>query len=146
MLLNDFRLREIKKYRWCKSSSFDLTFLKISWSVFKTKSLYTVMYSSMEILLRFTSNLWRLYNIALNLKVYIFIVHDNIKIQSLQAGRKPISEYLSPEAKTVIEYDCMPNYANILVASIVDMAENRIIKSFGIKKGIELNNNSICAN
>ena len=41
--------------------------------------------------------------------------------------------------KTVIEYDiCMPTYANILAASIIDMDENRVVKSFGIKKGIEL--------
>ena len=40
--------------------------------------------------------------------------------------------------KTVIEYDCMPTYANILAASIIDMGENRVVKSFGIKKGIEL--------
>ena len=52
--------------------------------------------------------------------------------------QEPISEYLSPETKTVIEYDCMPTFANILAASIIDMDENRVIKSFGIKKGIEL--------
>ena len=52
--------------------------------------------------------------------------------------QRPISEYLSPETKTVIEYDCMPTFANILAASIIDMDENRVIKSFGIKKGIEL--------
>ena len=40
--------------------------------------------------------------------------------------------------KTVIEYECMPTYANILAASIIDMDENRVVKSFGIKKGIEL--------
>ena len=51
---------------------------------------------------------------------------------------RPISEYLSPNMKTVIEYDCMPTYANILAASIIDMDENRVVKSFGIKKGIEL--------
>ena len=49
-----------------------------------------------------------------------------------------ISEYLSPETKTLVEYDCMPSLANILVASIVDMDENRVVKSFGIKKGIDL--------
>ena len=42
--------------------------------------------------------------------------------------------------KTVIEYDCMPTFANILVATIVDMDDNRVIKSFAIKKGIELEN------
>ena len=68
------------------------------------------------------------------------MVHHYIKIHSLQASRRPISEYLSPKAKTLIEYDCMPTFANILAASIVDMDENRIIKSFGIKKGIELDN------
>ena len=40
----------------------------------------------------------------------------------------------------MIEYDCMPTYANILVATIVDMDDNRVIKSFAIKKGIELEN------
>ena len=44
--------------------------------------------------------------------------------------------------QTVIEYDCMPTYANILAASIVDMDDNRVIKSFGIKKGMELDLNS----
>ena len=52
--------------------------------------------------------------------------------------QRPISEYLSPETKTVIEYDCMPTFANILAASIIDMDKNRIVESFGIKKGIEL--------
>ena len=32
----------------------------------------------------------------------------------------------------------MPTFANILIATIVDMDDNRVIKSFGIKKGIEL--------
>ena len=32
----------------------------------------------------------------------------------------------------------MPNFANILVATIVDMDDNHVIKSFAIKKGIEL--------
>ena len=41
--------------------------------------------------------------------------------------------------KTIIEYDCIPTYANILAASIIDMDENRVVKSFGIKKGIEIN-------
>ena len=31
----------------------------------------------------------------------------------------------------------MPTFANILVATIVDMDDNHIIKSFAIKKGIE---------
>ena len=53
--------------------------------------------------------------------------------------QRPISEYLSPEMKTIIEYDCIPTYANILAASIIDMDENRVVKSFGIKKGIEIN-------
>ena len=44
--------------------------------------------------------------------------------------------------KTIIEYDCIPTYANILAASIIDMDENRVVKSFGIKKGIEINLNS----
>ena len=34
----------------------------------------------------------------------------------------------------------MPNFANILLAWIVDMDDNRVIKSFAIKKGIELEN------
>ena len=68
------------------------------------------------------------------------VIYDHIKILSRQTNRQPISEYLSPNAKTVIEYDCMPTFANILAASIVNMDENRIIKSFGIKKGIELDN------
>ena len=38
----------------------------------------------------------------------------------------------------MIEYDCMPTFANILVATIVDMDDNRVIKSFAIKKGTEL--------
>ena len=64
------------------------------------------------------------------------------QLQSRQINSRPISEYLSPEMKTVIEYDCMPTYANILAASIVDMDDNRVIKSFGIKKGMKLKSNS----
>ena len=60
------------------------------------------------------------------------------KLHSPQGNRRPISEYLLPESKTIIEYDCMPTFANILAASIIDMDENLIVKSFGIKKGIEL--------
>ena len=52
---------------------------------------------------------------------------------------RPISEYLEPGTKTEIEYDCMPSFANILVASITDLDKNRIVESFGITKGIELN-------
>ena len=59
------------------------------------------------------------------------------KLHSAQGNRRPISEYLLPESKTIIEYDCMPTFANILAASIIDMDENLIVKSFGIKKGIE---------
>ena len=40
--------------------------------------------------------------------------------------------------KTYISYDCIPTFSNILVASIVDIDENQVVKSFGIKKGIEL--------
>ena len=57
---------------------------------------------------------------------------------SRQTSERPVSEYLSPQVKTVIEYDCMPTFANILVATIVDMDDNRVIKSFAIKKGTEL--------
>ena len=53
---------------------------------------------------------------------------------------RPISEYLTPGTNTEIEYDCMPSFANILAASITDMDKNRIVESFGIKKGIELAN------
>ena len=60
------------------------------------------------------------------------------KLHSPQGSRRPISEYLLPESKTIVEYDCMPTFANILAASIIDMDENLIVKSFGIKKGIEL--------
>ena len=60
-----------------------------------------------------------------------------IKLQSHHPSRRPISEFLAPETKTVIEYDCMPTVANILAASIADMNENRIVKSFGIQKGFE---------
>ena len=56
---------------------------------------------------------------------------------SRQTSERPVSEYLSPQTKSVIEYDCMPTFANILVATIVDMDDNHIIKSFAIKKGIE---------
>ena len=60
------------------------------------------------------------------------------KIISRQTSVRPVSEYLTPGTKTEIEYDCMPSFANILVASITDLDKNRIIESFGIKKGIEL--------
>ena len=65
-------------------------------------------------------------------------IHIFFKLQSHLGSRPPISEYLAPETKTVIEYDCMPTFANILAASIADMNENRIVKYFGIKKGSEL--------
>ena len=52
-------------------------------------------------------------------------------------SQRLISEYLPPSTKTVIEYDCMPTFANILTATIVDMDENRVVKSFGIKQGTE---------
>ena len=66
-------------------------------------------------------------------------VNKNLpKILSRQTSERPVSEYLSPETKTVVEYDCMPTLANILIATLVDMDDNRVIKSFGIKKGIEL--------
>ena len=61
-----------------------------------------------------------------------------IQIQSRQTSQKPVSVYLSPEMKTYISYDCIPTFSNILVASIVDIDENQVVKSFGIKKGIEL--------
>ena len=35
----------------------------------------------------------------------------------------------------------MPSFANVLLASITDIDKNRIVESFGIKKGIELRNN-----
>ena len=68
---------------------------------------------------------------GLILSLTFFQIH-----KPLQMTQRPISEYLSPETKTVIEYDCMPTFANILAAGIIDMDENRIVKSFGIKKGI----------
>ena len=65
------------------------------------------------------------------------------KIISRQTSVRPISEYLTPGTKTEIEYDCMPSFANVLLASITDIDNNRIVESFGIKKGIELENNFI---
>ena len=56
----------------------------------------------------------------------------------LEMSQRLVSEYLPPTTKTVIEYDCMPTFANIQTATIVDMDENRVVKSFGIKQGIGL--------
>ena len=56
----------------------------------------------------------------------------------MEMSQRLVSEYLPSATKTVIEYDCMPTFANILTARIVDMDENRVVKSFGIKQGIEL--------
>ena len=39
--------------------------------------------------------------------------------------------------KTSITYDCIPSFSNILVASIFDIDEKQVVKSFGIGKGIE---------
>ena len=75
---------------------------------------------------------------GLILSLTFFQIH-----KPLQMTQRPISEYLSPETKTVIEYDCMPTFANILAASIIDMDKNRIVESFGIKKGIELEHFSL---
>ena len=58
----------------------------------------------------------------------------------MEMSQRLVSEYLPPATKTVVEYDCMPTFANILTATIVDMDENRVVKSFGIKQGIELEN------
>ena len=66
---------------------------------------------------------------------------NRTKIISRQTSVRPVSEYLTPGTKTVIEYDCMPSFANILLASITDIDKNRIVESFGIKKGIKLENN-----
>ena len=59
------------------------------------------------------------------------------QLQSHLSSQQPISEFLAPETKTVIEDDCLPTFANILAARIVDMDDNRIVKSFGMKKGFE---------
>ena len=66
---------------------------------------------------------------------------NRTKIISRQTSVRPVSEYLTPGTKTVIQYDCMPSFANILLASITDIDKNRIVESFGIKKGIKLENN-----
>ena len=42
--------------------------------------------------------------------------------------------------KTVVAHDCIPSFSNILVATIIDIDENRVVKSFGIKKGTEFEN------
>ena len=65
---------------------------------------------------------------------------NRTKIISRQTSVRPVSEYLTPGTKTVIQYDCMPSFANILLASITDIDKNRIVESFGIKKGIKLEN------
>ena len=70
-------------------------------------------------------------------KAEIFIHKTFLKIHKpMEMSQRLISEYLPPSTKTIIEYDCMPEFANILTATIVDMDENRVAKSFGIKQGI----------
>ena len=56
----------------------------------------------------------------------------------MQMSKRLVSECLLPAMKTVIQYDCMRKFANIMTATIVDMDGNLVIKSFGIKQGIEL--------
>ena len=55
----------------------------------------------------------------------------------MQMSKRLVSEYLLPAKKTVIQYDCMRKFANIMTATVVDMDGNLVIKSFGIKQGIE---------
>ena len=114
---------------------------KINSSAYKIK----LLFNKMEILLRSRLKLmlgslhsdWSSYPDFWNHESSIV---NLLQILSRQTSEGPVSEYLSPETKTVIEYDCMPTFANILVATIVDIDDNRVIKSFAIKKGIELEN------
>ena len=46
-----------------------------------------------------------------------------------------ISETLPSKSETIVQYDCIPSFANIQLAAIHDIDNNQIVKPFGLKSG-----------
>ena len=42
---------------------------------------------------------------------------------------------MPPKSETIVQFDCIPSFANIQLSTIHDIDNNEIVKNFGLKSG-----------